>query len=120
MKKVYYVVKLAPQVSSWCDMENNIYLSKPNKVSRCLKEGCDMKMIRKGVKAGLLLLEEHYEECEQKQEVKQEIPEPVQAPAPEEVAETAAEVAIKKARKRRKEEVKVEVNVIEKDKEDKE
>ena len=65
MEKQYYtVVKLAPHVSSWCDIENNIYLSIPNKTFKRLKEGCDMKMINKGVKAGLIILEVRCEEDE--------------------------------------------------------
>ena len=55
-KKTYMIIKLAPQVASWCDRENNIHLSRPNKTSRRLKDGCDMKMINKGVKAGLIML----------------------------------------------------------------
>ena len=54
-KKTYMIIKLAPQVASWCDRENNIHLSRPNKTSRRLKDGCDMKMINKGVKAGLIM-----------------------------------------------------------------
>lgn len=62
-KKVYYkIVRLMPNVSSWCDLENNIYLSKSNKTYKRLKDDCDMKMINKGVKAGLISLEEHCEE----------------------------------------------------------
>jgi hypothetical protein len=64
-EKIYYtIVKLAPNVSSWCDIENNIYLSRPNKMFKRLKEGCDMKMINKGVKAGLIILEVRCEEDE--------------------------------------------------------
>lgn len=116
MRKSYFVVKLAPNVSSWCDIKNNIYLSMPNKVSKRLKEGCDMKMIKRGVKAKLLLLEEHFEEIEE--EVVQEAPvEPVKV-VEKEVPEVVKE--FKKSRsKRKKEEVQVEVNII-KDEEDKE
>lgn len=128
MRKSYFVVKLAPNVSSWCDIKNNIYLSMPNKVSKRLKEGCDMKMIKRGVKAKLLLLEEHFEEIEE--EVVQEAPvEPVKTAEPVEVVEPAEVVEkeipevvkeFKKARsKRKKEEVQVEVNIV-KDEEDKE
>lgn len=122
MRKSYFVVKLAPNVSSWCDIKNNIYLSMPNKVSKRLKEGCDMKMIKRGVKAKLLLLEEHFEEIEE--EVVQEVPvEPVKV-VEKEVPEVVKEVPevvkeFKKARSKRKEEVQVEVNII-KDEEDKE
>lgn len=119
MRKSYFVVKLAPNVSSWCDIKNNIYLSMPNKVSKRLKEGCDMKMIKRGVKAKLLLLEEHFEEIEE--EVVQEAPvEPVEVVevVEKEVPEVVKE--FKKSRsKRKKEEVQVEVNIV-KDEEDKE
>lgn len=116
MKKSYFVVKLAPNVSSWCDIKNNIYLSMPNKVSKRLKEGCDMKMIKRGVKAKLLLLEEHFEEIEE--EVVQEVPvEPVKTKE-KEVPEVVKEFK-KSHSKRKKEEVQAEVNII-KDKEDKE
>lgn len=122
MRKSYFVVKLAPNVSSWCDIKNNIYLSMPNKVSKRLKEGCDITMIKRGVKAKLLLLEEHFEEIEE--EVVQEVPvEPVKV-VEKEVPEVVKEVPevvkeFKKARSKRKEEVQVEVNII-KDEEDKE
>ncbi len=98
-EKIYMVVKLAPNVSSWCDMENNIYLSRPNKVSRRLKEGCDMKMINKGVKAGLLILETHREEI-------------IEEPVASKKEEIMKEIKAKRARKK-PEEVKVEVNIVE-------
>ena len=102
-EKIYMVVKLAPNVSSWCDKENNIYLSRPNKVSRRLKEGCDMKMINKGVKAGLLILETHHEEVKEDPVSKQK--------------EIIKEIKAKRAKKKA-EEVKVEVNIIEEEKEE--
>ena len=104
-EKIYMVVKLAPNVSSWCDKENNIYLSRPNKVSRRLKEGCDMKMINKGVKAGLLILETHREEIKEDPVSKQK--------------EIIKEIKAKRAKKKA-EEVKVEINIIEEEKEIKE
>lgn len=115
MSEKYFVVKLAPQVSAWCDKENNIYLSRPNKVSKRLKEGCDMKMINKGVKAGLIFLEEHVKEQPVKPEVKKEVkPEPVVVPEPE-VKEEFIPAPVRRSRKKDKEveEVKVEVNTIE-------
>ena len=104
-EKIYMVVKLAPNVTSWCDKENNIYLSRPNKVSRRLKEGCDMKMINKGVKAGLLILETHREVIKVEPVSKQE--------------EIVKEIKAKRAKKKA-EEVKVEINIIEEEKEIKE
>lgn len=102
-EKIYMVVKLAPNVSSWCDKENNICLSRPNKVSRRLKEGCDMKMINKGVKAGLLILETHREEIKENPISKKE--------------EIIKEVKAKRARKKT-EEAKVEINIIEEEKQE--
>ena len=64
-KKAYKIVRLMPNVSSWCDLENNIYLTKPNKTFKRIKDDCDMKMINKGVKAGLISLEEHVEEIKE-------------------------------------------------------
>jgi beta-glucosidase-like glycosyl hydrolase len=96
-EKIYIVVKLAPNVSSWCDKENNICLSRPNKVSKRLKEGCDMKMINKGVKAGLLILETHREEIKENPISKKE--------------EIIKEVKAKRARKKAEEVV--EINVVE-------
>ena len=64
-KKAYKIVRLMPNVSSWCDLENNIYLTKPNKTFKRIKDDCDMKMINKGVKAGLISLEEHFEEVKE-------------------------------------------------------
>ena len=114
--KRYTIIKLAPNVSSWCDRENNIYLSRPNKMSKRLKEGCDMKMIDKGVKAGLIFLEEHIEK--QKQVVvPEEKQEPVQVVIPEDI-EPEAKKAPTRRRKKEVDEVKVEINVIEKDKEE--
>lgn len=104
-EKIYIVVKLAPNVSSWCDKENNIYLSRPNKVSRRLKENCDMKMINKGVKAGLLILETHREEIKEDPISKQE--------------EIVKEIKAKRAKKKA-EEVKVEVNIVEEEEKEKE
>ena len=101
-EKLYIVVKLAPNVSSWCDKENNICLSRPNKVSKRLKEGCDMKMINKGVKAGLLILETHREEIKENPISKKE--------------EIIKEVKAKRARKKAEEVV--EINVVEEEKQE--
>lgn len=61
MEQVYFVIKLMPNVPSWCDKKNNIYLTRPNKMSKRLKADCDMTAINKGVKAKLIKLEEHKE-----------------------------------------------------------
>ena len=55
------IIKLAPQVPAWCDAKNNIYLSKNGRKQKELKEDIDMKAINKGIKAGLIILEEHEE-----------------------------------------------------------
>ncbi len=103
-KIIYTVVKLAPQVSSWCDKDNNIYLSVPNKTSKRLKEGCDMKMINKGVKAGLIYL------VEQEEEIQEAKP----ARSAKEIMEEVKAKKVKKAKPA--EEVKVEVNIVEEEK----
>lgn len=51
------IVKLAPQVPSWCDINNNIYLSTNGNREKELKDDCDMRFINKGVKAGLIIVE---------------------------------------------------------------
>ena len=102
-KKTYMIIKLAPQVASWCDRENNIHLSRPNKTSRRLKDGCDMKMINKGVKAGLLILETHHEEVKEDPVSKQK--------------EIVKEIKAKRAKKKA-EEIEVEINIIEEEKEE--
>ncbi len=68
------IIRLAPQVSAWCDAKNNIYLSKNGRKFKELKEDCDMKAINKGVKAGLIILEEHEEEEVKKVEIPKEEP----------------------------------------------
>lgn len=88
-KKTYKVVRLMPNVSSWCDLENNIYLTKPNKTFKRLQDGCDMKMINKGVKAGLISLEEHVEEIKEVKSRARKVPvEPIK----EEVVEIKVDV----------------------------
>lgn len=88
-KKTYKIVRLMPNVSSWCDLENNIYLTKPNKTFKRLQDGCDMKMINKGVKAGLISLEEHIEEVREAKSRARKIPvEPIK----EEVVEIKVDV----------------------------
>ena len=110
-KKVqaYSIIKLAPNVSAWCDPSNNIYLSRAKNTSKRLHDGCDMKAINKAIKAGLLILKQ----CEEEIIEFVEVAEPV-TPVPEE-----PKVEKKTRAKKVKEEVKVEVNVI-KDEPDKE
>ena len=112
-KQFYTIIKLAPNVSAWCDPSNNIYLSKGRRTSQRLKDDCDMKMINKGVKAGLVMLKQCEEEVEvkAKPEVKNAALARARAKKEKEKAETKAEPVVKN-------EVKVEINVIEEDKKD--
>ena len=52
------IIKLAPNVSAWCDAKNKIYLTRPNKVSKEIPADIDMTNIEKGVKAGLIRINE--------------------------------------------------------------
>ena len=127
-EKIYYtIVKLAPHVSSWCDTENNIYLSTPNKTFKRLKEGCNMTMINKGVKAGLIIVEVRCEEDKPNTPgipVEPEHPilpeDPLDPPEDDDVVIPEVENAapLYCLRSRNVEEVKVEVNIIEEDKEE--
>ena len=127
-EKIYYtIVKLAPHVSSWCDTENNIYLSTPNKTFKRLKEGCNMTMINKGVKAGLIIVEVRCEEDKPNTPgipVEPEHPvlpeDPLDPPEEDDVVIPEVENAapLYCLRSRNVEEVKVEVNIIEEDKEE--
>lgn len=91
------IIKLAPQVPAWCDAKNNIYLSSNGKRSRELKDGCDMKAINKGIKAGLLLLEEIEDEVVKKVEVPKD--EPVAIEVKAEPVQNIVEKAKAKAKK---------------------
>lgn len=131
-KQYYTVVKLAPHVSSWCDINNNIYLSMSKRPYRRIEEGCDMTMINKGVKAGLIIVEVRCEEDKPNTPGIPVVPEhpvlpedPTESPKdncdclPE--LEDAAPIYCKKSKKTKKvDEVKVEVNIVEdnKDKEE--
>ena len=121
-KQNYFIIKLAPNVSAWCDPSNNIYLSRGRKDSKRLPDNCDMKMINKGVKAGLVLVklceEEIVEYVEVKEPVKKEVKEPVvEEKVEEQQVEEKREInnaALSRIRaKRNKDEAKVEINVIE-------
>lgn len=52
------IIRLAPNVSAWCDAKNNIYLTRPKKPSRSLPEDIDMTNINKGLKAGLIRIDD--------------------------------------------------------------
>lgn len=52
------IIRLAPNVSAWCDAKNNIYLTRPKKLFRTLPEDIDMTNINKGLKAGLIRIDD--------------------------------------------------------------
>lgn len=52
------IIRLAPNVSAWCDAKNNIYLTRPKKLFRSLPEDIDMTNINKGLKAGLIRIDD--------------------------------------------------------------
>lgn len=108
------IVRLMPNVTSWYDAKNKIYLTRPTKPFRSIPEDIDMTNIIKGVKAKLIKVDEI------------EIPEPKQEEVKIEVK--AAEPKPKKAKKKREEaavkeevkEVKEEEVVVEEKNDDKE
>lgn len=83
------IVRLMPNVTSWYDAKNKIYLTRPTKPFRSIPEDIDMTNIIKGVKAKLIKVDEI------------EIPEPKQEEVKIEVK--VAEPKIKKVRKKREE-----------------
>ena len=52
------IIRLAPNVPSWCDIKNNIYLTRPQKSFRSLPDDIDMTNINKGIKAGLIRIDD--------------------------------------------------------------
>lgn len=108
------IIKLAPQVPAWCDAKNNIYLSKNGRNTKELKEDIDMKAINKGIKAGLIILEEHEEKEVKKIEIPKEEPVAIEVKAQPEPKSALEKV---KAKRNKKEEVIEEVKE-EKDKEE--
>jgi hypothetical protein len=52
------IIRLAPNVPSWCDIKNNIYLTRPQKPFRSLPDDIDMTNINKGIKAGLIRIDD--------------------------------------------------------------
>lgn len=120
------IIKLAPQVSAWCDAKNNIYLSKNGRKQKELREDIDMKAINKGLKAGLIIMEEHEEKKIKKVEIPKEQPVAIDVKAQPEPKSALEKVKARRAREkaeREKEEAeaeKVEAAVKEDDKKDKE
>jgi hypothetical protein len=114
------IIKLAPQVPAWCDAKNNIYLSKSGRKFKELKDDIDMKAINKGIKAGLIILEEHEEKEIKKVETPKEEPVAIEVKAkPESIAEKVKAKRAKKAVEPKEEEIKEEV-VVEEENKDKE
>ena len=58
LNKYYAIVRLAPQVPAWCDPSNNIFLNSANRNHAYITKDTCLKQVEKGVKAGLLILEE--------------------------------------------------------------
>ena len=83
------IVRLMPNVTSWYDAKNKIYLTRPTKPFRSIPEDIDMTNIIKGVKAKLIKVDEI------------EIPEPKQEEVKIEVK--VAEPKTKKVRKKKEE-----------------
>jgi hypothetical protein len=55
MSKQYYgVIKLAHHIPAWCDMVNNIHLTRGGRWFKCVTDDMDLKPILKGIKAGLI------------------------------------------------------------------
>ena len=115
------IIKLAPQVPAWCDAKNNIYLSKNGRKQKELKEDMDMKAINKGLKAGLIIMEEHEEKEIKKVEVPKEEPIAIEVKAQPE-PKSAVERAKAKVKKAKAEKIEEEIKeeVIVEDKKDKE
>lgn len=118
-KQQYMIIKLAPNVSAWNDMANNIFLSKGRRTEQRLKDNCDMKMINKGVKAGLIILKQCEEEIEVKEvkEVKSRKSQKNIAPVmPDNITPVIPDIPKEEKKveevKDNKNEVKVEVSII--------
>ncbi len=107
------IIRLAPNVSAWCDAKNNIYLTRPQKPFRSLPEDIDMTNINKGLKAGLIRIDDlEIPDIKPAPEAKVEI-RIVEPEAPEEVEQP-------KPKRPRKKKVVEEVAVEEKKEDDKE
>ncbi len=120
-KQQYMIIKLAPNVSAWNDMANNIFLSKGRRTEQRLKDNCDMKMINKGVKAGLIILKQCEEEIEVKEVKSRKSQKNITPVMPDNITPVIPDIPKEEKKveevKDNKNEVKVEVNII-KDKEE--
>ena len=55
MAKVLGKLRLAPNVTAWCDEVNHIYLRRPQHTCKDIMEGTDLEPIMKGVNAGYVI-----------------------------------------------------------------
>lgn len=94
------IIRLAPNVSAWCDAKNNIYLTRPKKPFRSLPEDIDMTNINKGLKAGLIRIDDlDIPEVKQIPEVKVEVK--IVEPEPEVKEEIVEQPKPKRSRKKK-------------------
>lgn len=115
-KQQYMIIKLAPNVSAWNDMANNIFLSKGRRTEQRLKDNCDMKMINKGVKAGLIILKQCEEEIEVKEVKSRKSQKNIAPVMPDNITPVIPDIPKEEKKveevKDNKNEVKVEVSII--------
>ena len=100
------IVRLMPNVTSWYDAKNKIYLTRPTKPFRSIPEDIDMTNIIKGVKAKLIKVDEIEIPEPKQEEVKIEVK--VAEPKSKKVRKKKEEAAVKEEAKEVKEEVAVE------------
>lgn len=100
------IVRLMPNVTSWYDAKNKIYLTRPTKPFRSIPEDIDMTNIIKGVKAKLIKVDEIEIPEPKQEEVKIEVK--VAEPKSKKVRKKKEEAAAKEEAKEVKEEVAVE------------
>ena len=100
------IVRLMPNVTSWYDAKNKIYLTRPTKPFRSIPEDIDMTNIIKGVKAKLIKVDEIEIPEPKQEEVKIEVK--VAEPKTKKVRKKREEAAAKEEAKEIKEEVAVE------------
>jgi hypothetical protein len=100
------IVRLMPNVTSWYDAKNKIYLTRPTKPFRYIPEDIDMTNIIKGVKAKLIKVDEIEIPEPKQEEVKIEVK--VAEPKTKKVRKKREEAAAKEEVKETKEEVAVE------------
>ena len=55
MAKVLGKLKLAPNVTAWCDEVNHIYLRRPQHTCKDIMAGVDLEPITRGVNAGYVI-----------------------------------------------------------------